>query len=153
VADLRAIGFRECGVTAKRLDIVHASQPNEGPFCRLAVEDCAPECPGVYAWVQDSAVMYVGRASQLRQVVHGTQMGRPYNDYTYIPASKVAQTSSPRVRINALLNLALSAGSTVSWWWLETTTPEDSVSLEATLINQWKPPWNRAVPALRWTHL
>ena len=31
----------------------------------------------------------------------------PYNDYTYVRASKVAQTRSPRVRANGLLNRAI----------------------------------------------
>jgi excinuclease UvrABC nuclease subunit len=128
------------------LDIVYEQSPGEGPFCRLIVEDTAPEQPGVYGWVQDDAVMYVGRANQLRQVVHGTRMGRAYNDYTYIPASKVAQTSSPRVRVNALLNRALRSGSVVAWWWHVCESPEVAVSMEARLINEWKPPWNRAIP-------
>ena len=53
--------------------------------------------------------MYVGMASQLRQVAHGTRMDRAYNANTYIPASKVGQINSPRVHVNGLLNRSIVA--------------------------------------------
>jgi hypothetical protein len=113
--DLRQRGFRECAVTTRTLNIDHPDPVGRGPFCRLLVDDTAPTRPGVYAWVRDQDVMYVGKAGQLRQIVHGTRIGRAYNDYTYVPASKVAQISSPRVRVNGLLNRSLVAGATVTW--------------------------------------
>lgn len=147
--DLNNLGFRSCRVNATTLNINHPDATNRGPFCRLAVDDTAPPVPGVYAWVSDGAVMYVGKASQLRQIVHGKRMQRAYNDYTYIPASKVRQSSSPRVRINGLLNRALCEGGTVTWWWRETTSAIAARRLEAELIAEWKPPWNRAHPTVR----
>ena len=51
--------------------------------------------------------IYVGMASQLRQVVHGTRMDRAYGAYTYLPASKVVQINSPRVRVYGLLNRSI----------------------------------------------
>lgn len=143
---LAELGFRRSLVTAKQLDIVHPDPTGLGPFCRLAVDDTAPATPGVYALVSNANVMYVGRADQLRQIVHGTRMGRAYNDYTYVPASKVRQTSSPRVRINGLLNREINAGATVEWWWLTTGSSAEAVRTEAELISTWKPPWNRARP-------
>lgn len=95
--ELQERGFRECWVKAKRLNIDLLDPLGRGPFCRLVVEDTAPLRPGVYAWVRDDKVMYVGSAGVLRQIVHGARMGRAYNDYTYIPPSKVNQASSPRV--------------------------------------------------------
>lgn len=128
------------------LNIEHPDPEGRGPFCRLIVEDTAPERPGVYAWTLNGTVMYVGKARQLRQVVHGARMQRAYNDYTYVPASKVGQLSNPRVRINGLLNRALGDGSTVAWWWMETHSDAQAIELEATLISQWDPAWNRARP-------
>ena len=75
------------------------------------MDDTAPTRPGVYAWAADGNVIYVGMASQLRQVVHGTRMDRAYDAYTYLPASKVVQINSPRVRVNGLLNRSIVAGA------------------------------------------
>jgi hypothetical protein len=86
------------------------------------VDDTAPIRPGVYAWVTDGNVIYVGMASQLRQVAHGTRMDSAYNAYAYIPAPKVVQINSPRVRVNGLLNRSIVAGATVMLWCLETAT-------------------------------
>ncbi len=144
-ADLETLGFRACHVTAKKLNIDYG-EVVLGPFCRLVVDDTAPLAPGVYAWTRDGEVMYVGKADVLRQIVHGAGMNRAYNDYTYMPASKVRQASSPRVRVNGLLNRALSDGSTVGWWWTETASSADASRLEAELIALWNPPWNRARP-------
>jgi hypothetical protein len=146
--DLRQRGFRRCAVTARALNIDHPDPGGRGPFCRLLVEDLAPARSGVYAWVRDGEVMYVGKAGSLQQIVHGTRMGRANNDYTYVPPSKLTQISNPRVRVNGLLNQSLVAGATVTWWWLETATESDARQLEATLIVDWEPPWNRARPVI-----
>jgi excinuclease UvrABC nuclease subunit len=89
--------------------------------------------------------MYIGKAGQLRQIVQGVGMGRAYNEYTYVPKSKLAQASSPRVRVNGLLNRAICGGATVSWWWTETTSEAGALRLEAQLISAWQPEWNRAL--------
>lgn len=106
--DLRQRGFHSCDVIPLVLNVDHPDPARRGPFCRVRVDDTAPPRPGVYAWACDGRVMYVGKAGQLRQIVHGTRMGRAYNDYTYMPASKVAQSGSPRVRVNGLLNSSWS---------------------------------------------
>ena len=93
--------------------------------------------------------MYVGKADVLRQIVHGARMQRAYNDYTYVPASKVRQASSPRVRVNGLLNRAVCDGAVVRWWWTESPSPDEATRLEARLIRAWRPLWNRAQPAVR----
>jgi hypothetical protein len=144
--DLARRDFRACRVTAKTLNITHPDPAQRGPFCRLIVEHTAPARPGVYAWTVDGSVVYVGMAGELRQIVHGARMHRAYNDYTYIPASKVGQVSSPRVRINGSLNRALNAGLSVAWWWLEAPSLEAASRLEARLISEWVPPWNRTRP-------
>ncbi len=150
-ADLEAAGFRKHLVTARTLNVVHPEDIRQlGPFCRLEVADVheVPLRPGVYAWVTSAEVRYVGHASVLRQVVHGTRMGRAYNDYTYVPASKVRQTSSPRVYVNGLLNAAFVEGLGATWWWRTDSTVLDTKRLEARLIDTWNPPWNRARPVV-----
>jgi hypothetical protein len=148
-ADLLASGFEPSAVVAVRLNIEHPDPTGLGPFCRLTVSTAAPAGPGVYAWVVGEEVRYIGMASSLVHVVNGARLQRAYNDYTYVPASKVAQTSSPRVRVNGLLNRAIQAGEAVTWWWLGTETVEDAKRTEAQFIHDWgMPPWNRALPAL-----
>jgi hypothetical protein len=117
-AELEAAGFRKHHVDARTLNIVHPQDTRQlGPFCRLDVATPleVPLQPGVYAWVTDGEVRYVGHASVLRQIVNGTRMGRAYNDYTYVPPSKLQQTSSPRVYVNGLLNAAFVRGGRVTW--------------------------------------
>jgi len=144
--DLRSHGFQNCVVEIVRLGINHIDPNGLGPFCRLKVSDSAPETPGVYAWTVDGTVHYIGMSRFLRQITQGSRMGRPYNDYTYIPPSKVLQTFSPRVRVNGLLNAALEAGSTVAWWWSTSLMEDCAAALEAELIGKWHPDWNRAHP-------
>jgi hypothetical protein len=115
---LEELGFQSSIVAAVRLNIGHPDPLGLGPFCRLKVTTTAPLSPGVYAWVVEEEVRYVGVASFLIHVVNGARMQRAYNDYTYVPASKVAQTSSPSVRVNELLNRRISEGHTLTWWWL-----------------------------------
>lgn len=149
-ADLRAEAFQSSKVTAQRLNIEHPDPTGLGPFCRLAVVTDAPTSPGVYAWVLGEEVRYIGMASFLLHVVNGARLHRAYNDYTYVPASKVTQTSSPRVRINGFLNRAFQTEVAVTWWWKVTPTVEDAKRIEAQLIHDWgKPAWNRALPTLR----
>ena len=143
--ELRQYGFSHCWVTPKRLGICWENPLGLRPFCRLNVEDTAPESPGVYVWTVQGRVMYVGKAAVLRQIVHGVRMGRAYNDYSYIPASKVSQTHSPRVRVG-LLNAALTDGEVVAWWWKAFVSDAEARRQEAKFINSWNPPWNRAKP-------
>lgn len=147
-SDLEALGFQMGTVTAKRMNIPHPDRWNRGPFCRLLVKDLAPSAPGVYTWACDGNVMDVGHSGELPQVVHGSEMDRPYNDYTYIPASQVKREHDPRVRINGLLNQCLSDRSIVEWWWLEVDSLEAAKRLEAQLIAAWNPPWNRNQPRI-----
>lgn len=142
IDDLIRNGFVSSEVHARRLNIEHPDPVGLGPFCRLRVETTAPVTPGVYAWAVDTKVTYIGKASHLLHVVAGANHQRPYNDYTYVPPSKVAQTSSPRVRVNGLLNGVISDGQIVTWWWLKQSTVEDASCLEAELIHSWNPPWN-----------
>jgi hypothetical protein len=62
-------------------------------------------------------------------------MDRAYNDYTYVPPSKLQQTSSPRVYVNGLLNAALVRGGRVTWWLRAEPTVSNAKRLEARLID------------------
>jgi hypothetical protein len=146
IADLLAAGFTASSAVAKALNIDHPDPAGRGPFCRVLVTTTAHNAPGTYAWVVDDEVMYIGKAKELVQIVKGYGMGRAYNDYTYMPASKVVQLGNPRVRVNGLLNAALVAGQTATWWWVATPTETDALDLEAALIRRWDPSWNRARP-------
>jgi hypothetical protein len=137
------MGFSRASVTARRLNIAHEDPHGHGPFCRLMVEDAAPDSPGVYAWVAAEHVMYVGKASRLLCITQGARHGRPYNDYTYVPASQCRNGSDPRVRVNGLINAVLSRTEQVEWWWLQQPSLALADALERHLIDSWQPPWNR----------
>lgn len=141
--DLQNWRFSRCAVAAKRVDIVHEDPYGLGPFCRLAVDDTAPDAPGVYAWTVGDKVMYLGKASRLTCITHGAGLGRPYNDYTYVPASQCLNPSDPRVRVNGLINGALARSESVEWWWLQLPTSAGAAALEDRLIREWQPSWNR----------
>lgn len=138
-AELRSLGFAPSSVFAERLDLQHPDPFHRGPLCSLRVETTAPNLAGVYAWVVDGKVKYVGKAVQgsgLIQKVQGQRMGRAYDDYTYCPPSKALKQSQTRARVNGLLNAALRTGACAEWWWIVAAHPTE---LEAMLIDQWDP--------------
>lgn len=63
----------------------------------------APNTPGTYAWVVDDDAVYIGKAKELIQIGKSYGMGRAYNDYTYMPASKVAQLSETSFEVDLVL--------------------------------------------------
>jgi len=146
--DLQLLEFTTSEVAVVQLDINHLDPYHLGPFCRLDVMTSADESPGVYAWVVDTEVKYIGKSDNLLHVVKGVKYARAYNDYTYIPPSKALQSSSPRVRVNGLLNQALKDGHSASWWWLRISPPLNPSQIESELISAWNPPWNLVHPKL-----
>jgi len=144
--ELKALGFSHCAARPRCTNIMHPDPWGLGPFCRLLVEDNAPERPGVYAWLVDGEMKYVGKSRCLRQITQGVRMDRAAYDTTYIAPSQALDRSSPRVWVNGRLNSSLEVELDVSWWWLETGSEIAALRLEARLINEWKPPWNRAWP-------
>jgi len=144
--DLTRLGFSWSVVTPRRLNLAYPDPRGRGPFCRLDVEAKVRAAPGVYGWVVDRQVTYIGKTKDLRQIVHGAGMGRAYNDYTYMAPSKVMQTSSPRVFVNGRLNQAIQAGSKITWWWLELPSELDALRTEARLLST-LPTWNKQQPS------
>lgn len=94
-AHLAALGFQSSEVTATRLNIEHPDPLGLGPFCRLKVVTTAPTSAGVYAWVVDEAVQYVGMASFLLHVVNGARLQRPT---TTTPTSPRRRSPRPAAR-------------------------------------------------------
>lgn len=149
ITDLIELGFTSSSVDAVTLNLPHADPFGMGPFCRLRVHTTAPQEPGVYAWVADEQVCYVGKAVEgfgLIQKVKGQSLGRAYDDYTYCPPSKALKSSQTRARVNGLLNASLVAGLVVEWWWLLAARPGE---VEELLIQRWNPPWNIALRTLK----
>jgi hypothetical protein len=101
--DLVALGFTASSVAVVTLNLPHPDPFGLGPFCRLRVHTTAPQEPGVYAWVADGQVCYVGKAVEgfgLVQKVKGQSLRRAYDDYTYCPPSKALKQSQTRARVN-----------------------------------------------------
>ena len=143
--DLVALGFTRSSVSAVTLNLQHPDPFGMGPFCRVRVDTDAPQSAGVYAWVADDEVCYVGKAVGgfgLIQKVRGQSLGRAYDDYTYCPPSKALKKSQTRARVNGLLNASLVAGQVVEWWWLVAARPGE---VEGLLIQGWNPRWNIAL--------
>ena len=150
--DLARLGFSRSVVTARTLNLAYPDPAGRGPFCRLDVEANVQAAPGVYGWVVDREVAYIGMSRALRQIVHGAGMSRANNDYTYMAPSKVVHTSSPRVFVNGRLNAAIQAGIDITWWWLMLSTEQEALRTEARLLRT-LPPWNKQQPRWRWDGL
>jgi hypothetical protein len=147
---LRAEGFRRFVVTARQTGIgFEPDGTTAGPFCRLDIAGAPPELPGVYAWVVDGEVRYVGLSNCLRQVVHGAKMHRAPNDYTSVARSQASDRHSPRTRVNALENEAVVAALAVEWHGRVAASTESPAVIEADYIARWRPPSDRAVPTAR----
>ena len=60
-------------------NLPHPDPFGTGPFYRLRVQTTAPQEPGVYAWVVDGRIRYVGKAVEgfgLIQKAKGHRLGR-----------------------------------------------------------------------------
>ena len=148
-ADLVALGFASSSVTAVTLNLPHPDPFGMGPFCRLRVQTSAPQEPGVYAWVADHQVCYVGKADRgLRTDPEGpwSESGTGVRRLHLLPTFQGAQeVADPRSR-QWPPQCALVAGQVVEWWWLVAARPAE---VEGLLIQRWDPPWNIALRLLQ----
>lgn len=99
-------------------------------FCSFAVD--APRSAGVYAWWVDGELVYIGRATSLRNRL-SAQYGR------VSPRHPFEGGQIQKCRINSLLNLALDGGKIVEVSWC---CCEDFQASERRLIEAHRPPWN-----------
>ena len=116
----------------------------DGPFARLVMPPLPNEC-GLYAWVLDDVVVYLG---QTRTPLANRLGSRGYS--TISNYNTLAKQSGQRnggqqtnCRINGLANVALAAGSSLVIW-CRVTSPDEALTEEATwMTRHGKPPWNR----------
>ena len=99
-------------------------------FCAFAVD--APREAGVYAWWVDGELVYIGRASSLRNRL-SAQYGR------VSPRHPFEGGQIQKCRINSRLNLALAGGKLVEVSW---RCCEDFQAMERHLLEAHRPPWN-----------
>lgn len=110
-----------------------------------------PNAPGVYLWVVNGTVAYVGRTRMPLRTRLGSQgyaTISTYNTFAREPGKRNGGQQT-NCRVNALANAALSAGSTVEIWYRETTADE-AAGVEAAWMGQFGlPVWNRRDERLR----
>lgn len=103
-----------------------------GPFCRFKIPG-NHRVSGVYAYIVDGALSYIGRCENLSSRVN---MG--YG--TISPKNCFNGGQQSNCRLNNLIFSACSASSTVDLYFHATP---DFVQVEALLIGALRPPWNR----------
>lgn len=102
----------------------------DGLFCAFRID--APRASGVYGWFVDGELMYIGRAANLRNRL-SDQYGRVSPRHPY------AGGQLQKCCINAQINEAIGAGSTVSVKWVATL---EYVEMERQLLAACRPIWN-----------
>jgi hypothetical protein len=102
-----------------------------GPFCRFRAPS-APASAGVYVFLVDGAVVYVGISANLRR--------RLNREYGRISPRNCFQ-GGPRTtcRINASLYQKADAGSRIDLLIKQTPNPQEA---EGELIESFRPAWN-----------
>lgn len=107
-------------------------QWGDGPFCRFQIPAGRPE-PGVYVITVGSDAVYVGETENLTV--------RFNNGYGSIsPRSCFKGGQSTNCRINSFVLRDKSQGRTIELWFAKS---DDRKELEALLIRELSPPWNR----------
>lgn len=115
-----------------------------GPFAKLVMPPL-PELPGVYLWVINDVVMYVGQTvgtlrNRLGPRGYATISG--YNTLAREPG-RVNGGQQTNCRINALANAVLTARREIVLWYRVTDATE-AKALEAQWMGRFgMPPWNR----------
>lgn len=117
-----------------------------GPFARLVMPPL-PDGPGLYLWVLDHQVVYVGQTrTPLRQRLgpNGYSTISGYN--TLAPETgKRNGGQQTNCRINSLANAALLAGGSLAIWYRITPAIEAAEAERLWMRRFGIPPWNRRI--------
>jgi hypothetical protein len=145
-------GFKYAGlIRAAELNLIPADPPEgrfrhkygSGPFAKLEIPPL-PDLPGVYLWVVDNTVVYVGKTdTSLR-----TRLGsRGYA--TISKANTLARQAGhhggqqTNCRINTLANTALNAGQEIALWYRVTPAKAAAQAESVWMRDFGCPSWNR----------
>jgi hypothetical protein len=111
----------------------------DGPFCKFSISSQWQGRPGVYVFLVDGALVYVGECECLaKRVNQGYGCIAPRNCFL--------GGQSTNIRINRLIRDAILRGRRVE---LAFCCTESRKRVESEMINRLSPPWNRAAPRLR----
>jgi hypothetical protein len=102
-----------------------------GPFCKFRVPRL-PSASGVYAYVVDGEVKYIGETQFAPQTLYA------YSNIAPRMCFRGGQERS--CRINNLIYEAAASGSEIELWF---SPQADHKSVELDLRNELRPPWNR----------
>lgn len=115
-----------------------------GPFAKLVMPPL-PERPGLYLWVIDGVVMYVGQTvGSLRNRLgsRGYATISSYNTLARQPG-RTNGGQQTNCRINAMANAALIDGKKIVLWYRVTDAADAKVEEAAWMSRFGLPPWNR----------
>lgn len=113
-------------------DTVFLNKYGAGPFCRFRVHTL-PHASGVYVYLIEGRPVYVGRAEDLHARFYAYGNISPKNCY------KGGRETN--CRINTLIYKTYVVGGSILVY---THVTKDYVSLEATMIANLRPEWNRS---------
>lgn len=106
-----------------------------------------PSEPGVYAWVRDGVVLYLGQTQTplaKRLGSNGYSTISTYNTLARQPG-RTNGGQQTNCRINALANSAFADGATLFIWY-RATALASAKEEEANWMDRWgKPEWNRRI--------
>jgi hypothetical protein len=108
------------------------NQWGAGPFCRFRIPPSKPT-DGVYVIAVDGKAMYVGETENLT-----TRYNNGYGSISPRACFKGGQSTN--CRINRFILAEASQGRVIELWFTPST---DRKGLEASLIRDVRPPWNR----------
>lgn len=115
-----------------------------GPFAKLQMPSL-PDRPGVYLWVQDGIVVYVGQTrTPLRKRLGpmGYSTISNYNTFARQPG-RTNGGQETNCRINALANLSLSSSRELVIWYKITEAEQAKVEESLWMRKFGLPSWNR----------
>jgi hypothetical protein len=115
-----------------------------GPFAKL-IMPALPDLPGLYLWVVDNEVMYIGQTrTPLRNRLGATGYSSisNYNTFARQPDRRNGGQQT-NCRINAIANAVIVDRRSITIWYR--VTPSESTQFEESnwMRNFGIPPWNR----------